>query len=129
MEQSKIRVTILWTVVMCGLGIHSLAGLLPLFWNETVAVSDSGTAPKGLLTFMMAITYLIPVCGILCVMYGNKRLYGIINVVLAAIVFLFNLFHMSELFMEFSIVQLPLLPVILIVSGILCTESWRLMKK
>ncbi len=128
MEQSKIRVTILWVVVMCGLTVHSLADLMPLFWSEPVAISDSGAAPSGLLAFMMTVTYLIPVCGILCTLYGNKRFCGITNVVLAAIVFLFNLFHMSELFMDFSIVQLPLLPVILIVSGILCTESWKLMK-
>lgn len=128
MEQSKIRVTILWVVVMCGLTVHSLADLMPLFWSEPVAISDSGAAPSGLLAFMMTVTYLIPVCGILCTLYENKRFCGITNVVLAAIVFLFNLFHMSELFMDFSIVQLPLLPVILIVSGILCTESWKLMK-
>jgi hypothetical protein len=113
---------------MCGLTVHSLADLMPLFWSEPVAISDSGAAPSGLLAFMMTVTYLIPVCGILCTLYGNKRFCGITNVVLAAIVFLFNLFHMSELFMDFSIVQLPLLPVILIVSGILCTESWKLMK-
>lgn len=128
MEQMKVRISILWTVVMCGLAVHSLADLLPLFWNEIVAVSDIGTAPAGLLTFMMTVTYLIPVCGILCAMYGNKRPYGVINAVLATLIFLFNLFHMSELFMGFSIVQLPLLPVILIVSGILCMESWKLMK-
>lgn len=126
---SKIRISFLWVMVMCGLTAHSLADLMPLFWSEPVAISDSGAAPEGLLTFMMAITYLIPVCGILCIMYGNKRLYGIINVVLAAIVFLFNLFHMSELFIEFSIVQLPLLPVILAASGILCFESWKSIKK
>lgn len=128
MEQFKIRVTILWVMVMCGLTVHSLADLMPLFWSEPVAISDSGAAPSGLLAFMMTVTYLIPVCGILCTLYGNKRFCGITNVVLAAIVFLFNLFHMGELFMDFSIVQLPLLPVILIVSGILCTESWKLMK-
>lgn len=36
---------------------------MPLFWNEPVAISDSGTAPAGLLTFMITVTYLIPVCG------------------------------------------------------------------
>lgn len=51
-----------------------------------------------------------------CAMYGNKRPYGIINIVLASIVFLFNLFYLSELFIEFSIVQIPLLPVILIAT-------------
>lgn len=129
MEQMKIRISILWVMVMCGLAIHSLADLLPLFWNETVAVSDSGTAPAGLLTFMMTVTFLIPVCGILCAMYGNKRSLGIANAILATLMFLFNLFHISELFTGFCVVQLPLLPVILAVSGILCAQSWKFMRK
>lgn len=129
MELSKIKIAILWVMVMCGLTIHTLADLLPLFWNETVAVSDSGAAPAGLLTFMMTVTYLIPVCGILCALYGNKRPCCTANAIVATIMFLFNLFHTSELFTRFSIVQLPLLPVILAASGILCFESWKSIKK
>ncbi len=129
MENSKIRILFLWVMVMCGMTAHSLADLMPLFWNEPVAISDSGAAPAGLLAFMMTVTYLIPVCGILCILYENKRLCGIANAVLATLVFLFNLFHTSELFINFCIVQLLLLPVILAASGILCFESWKSIRK
>lgn len=129
MEISKIRISILWVMVMCGLTAHSLADLMPLFWSEPIAISDSGAAPAGLLAFMMTVTYLIPVSGILCALYGNRRPCSIANTVLATLMFLFNLFHTSELFNGFSIVQLPLLPVILVVSGILCLESWKSIKK
>ena len=55
------KIAILWVAVMCGLTLHSLADLMPLFWNEAIAISETGHAPEGLLTFMMSISYLVPV--------------------------------------------------------------------
>ena len=78
---------------------------------------------------MMSISYLVPVCGILLSLYGKTRSWNILNGLLATFILLFNLFHTCELFTDFSIVQLPLLPVILIVSAILCVMSWTLTKQ
>ena len=64
----------MWVMVMCGLTAHSLADLMPLFWSEPVAISDSGTASAGLFTFMMTVTYLIPVCGILCTLVSVAQI-------------------------------------------------------
>ena len=44
------KIAILWVAVMCGLTLHSLADLMPLFWNEAIAISETGHAPEGLLT-------------------------------------------------------------------------------
>ena len=129
METSKIKIIVLWVIVICGFALHTLADLLPLFWAESITVDATGNAPAGLLTFMMTVSYLIPVIGILCTLYGRSRPWYIGNVVLAALMFLFNLFHLGELFTGFSAVHLPLLPVILVVSGFLCMESWRFAKK
>lgn len=129
MENSKIKIAILWTAVMCGFALHSLADLLPLFWKADIAVDASGEAPAGLLTFMMAVSYLLPAAGILCVSFGRKRIWSMANAVLATAMFLFCLFHLSELFAKFDPVQLPVLPVILVVSGFLCFESWRVARR
>lgn len=129
MEISKFKITVLWVAVMCGLALHSLADLLPLFWNVNIAMDTSGTAPDGLLAFMMIISYLIPIAGILCTLYGNKRPCLMTNGILSAFMLIFNIFHLSELFMDFNAVQLPLLPVILTISIFLCRESWNLAKK
>lgn len=129
METSKTRITVLWVAVICGFALHTLADLLPLFWDESITVEATGNAPVGLLTFMMTVSYLIPVIGVLCTLYGRSRSWYIGNAVLAILMFLFNLFHLVELFTGFSAVQLPLLPVILVVSGFLCMESCRLIKR
>lgn len=128
METLKIKIVVLWVAVICGFALHTLADLLPLFWAENITIEATGNAPAGLLAFMMVVSYLIPVVGILCVLYGHSRPWRIGNTVLAALMFLFNLFHLSELFTGFSVVQLPLLPVILVISGILCMDSWKLVK-
>ncbi len=128
METLKVKIVVLWVAVICGFALHALADLLPLFWGENITVEATGHAPAGLLAFMMTVSYLIPVIGILCVLYGCRRPWHIGNAVLATLMLLFNLFHLSELFSGFSVVQLPLLPVALLVSGILCMESWKLVK-
>ena len=128
METLKIKIVVLWVAVICGFALHTLADLLPLFWGENITIEATGNAPAGLLAFMMAVSYLIPVIGILCVLYGCRSPWHIGNALLTTLVFIFNLFHLSELFIGFIVTHLPLLPVILVISGILCMESWKLVK-
>lgn len=110
---------------MCGFALHTLADLLPLFWSADIAVDASGAAPAGLLAFMMTVSYLLPVAGILCVLFGRGRTGRLANLVLSAVMLLFNLLHTGELLAEFNVAQLPLLPVIFIVSAFLFRESLR----
>ena len=58
---------------MGGFAIHSLADLMPLFWSEEISVSDAGAAPVWMLVFMMTLSYLIPVAGMLCVLYSSSK--------------------------------------------------------
>lgn len=125
--ERQTKITILWIVVMCGLAIHTLADLMPLFWAENIAISQDGEAPMGMLVFMMVITYLIPVVGILCTMFWNGRHGNMVNAILATIMALFNSAHCFEL-VDFNPVQLPLLPVAMIVSWILCVLCWKQVK-
>lgn len=128
METHKFKISILWVVSMCGLALHTLADLLPPFWNVNITMDTSGEAPNGLLAFMMIVSYLIPIAGILCTSYGYKRPWFITNCILATFMLFFNIFHLSEMFMDFNVVQLPLLPIILVVSIFLFRESWNLVK-
>ena len=125
--EKQTKITILWIVVMCGLAIHSLADLMPLFWSENIAISQDGQAPTGMLVFMTVITYLIPVSGILCTMFWSGRHGNMVNAILATIVALFNSAHCLEM-VDFNPVQLPLLPVAMIVSWILCVLCWNKVK-
>ena len=129
MEMIRFRVITLWITIMVGFTLHNLADVMPLFWNVDIVVEPSGTAPSGLLFFMMAVSYLIPVIGLLCISYMRKTFGAIINIVLAIFVLLFNLFHSSELFMNFNPVQLAILPVMDVLGILLTVDSIRLYKR
>ena len=129
MEMIRFRVITLWITIMVGLTLHNLADVRPLCWNVDIVVESSGTAPSGLLFFMMAVSYLIPVIGLLCISYMEKTFGAISNIVLAIFVMLFNLFHSSELFMNFNPVQLAILPVMDVLGILLTVDSIRLYKR
>lgn len=120
--ERQTKIAILWIVVMCGLTIHSLADLMPLFWGVNIAVSQDGNAPDALLVFMMTMTYLIPVLGILCVLFWNQRIGRKANAILSTVVALFNAAHCFEL-LDFTPVQVPMLLGNLVVSIVLCVIS------
>ena len=128
MGMIRFRVIALWITIMVGFTLHNLADVMPLFWNVDIVVEPSGTAPSGLLFFMMAVSYLIPVIGLLCVSYTRKAFGTMCNIVLAMLVMLFNLFHSSELFMNFNPVQLAILPVMDVLGILLVVDSVRLYK-
>lgn len=129
MENSTGKITILWVVIMVGFAMHMLADLIPLFWGTNIAIPDAtGEAPTGMLIFMVGLSFFIPMCGLLCMQYRNSKTMRVINLMLAAIMMLFNFFHVSELFTEFNPVQLLILPVMTIVGVYLFIFSLHLMK-
>lgn len=122
--QRETKVAILWIVMMCGYAFHTLADIMPSFWQESIAVSDSGVAPQGVMAFVMAVSYFIPVCGILLSAIIKSRWAITFNFILSLLMLLFNGYHSIEL-LEFSMVQVPILPVIFIINIILCFIVWK----
>ena len=128
MKKFGLRVTFLWVMIMAGFAIHSIADLMPLFWGVDVAISDVGATPVGMLVFMMAMTYLLPVVGMLCVLFSSRRLWLTVNAVLAVLTAVFCVFHMSELYAGFNPVQVVILPVMAVVGVLLAIDSISLLK-
>lgn len=116
MEVSKV--SFMWLVIMVGFAMHMLADILPAFWGASIAMPDAtGEAPTGMLIFMMALSFFIPMCGLLCMQYRRCNAMRVINLVLATVMMVFNIFHASELITEFNPVQLLIHPV-MVVAGI-----------
>ena len=112
------KVSFMWVVIMVGFAMHMLADMLPAFWGANIAMPDAtGEAPTGMLIFMMALSFFIPMCGLLCMQYRRCKAMLTINLVLAGIMMVFNIFHASELIVEFNPVQLLIHPV-MVVAGI-----------
>ena len=95
------KVSFMWVVIMVGFAMHMLADMLPAFWGVNIAMPDAtGEAPVGMLIFMMSLSFFIPMCGLLCMQYRRCKAMLTINLVLAGIMMVFNIFHASELIAE-----------------------------
>lgn len=130
METKISKVSLIWVIIMVGFAMHMLADMLPAFWGADIAMPDAtGEAPMCMMLFMIGIAFFVPMCGLLCMNYRNCKAMRIINLVLACIMMLFNIFHASELLMEFSPVQLLIHPVMMLLGVYLFVYSLRLVKR
>ncbi|MBR6048893.1 MAG: hypothetical protein IKP83_01875 [Bacteroidales bacterium] len=130
METKVSKVSLIWVIIMVGFAMHMLADMLPAFWGADIAMPDAtGEAPTGMLLFMMGMAFFVPMCGLLCMNYRSCKAMRVINLVLAALMMLFNLFHATELLTEFNPVQLLIHPVMAALGIFLFVYSLRLMKQ
>ena len=125
--EKETKTAILWIVLLCGNIFHTIADLLPLFWSQNIAIEDIGHAPMGIMVFMSIVCFLLPVCGVLLPILVKETWGTKLNFALSSLVLFFNIIHSTEL-LEFNPVQLPILPVILIVNIILCIHLWESIK-
>ena len=130
METRISKVSLLWVIIMVGFAMHMLADMLPAFWGANIAMPDApGEAPTGMLLFMIVMAFFVPVCGLSCMNYRSCKTMRVINLVLATLMMLFNLFHATELFAEFNPVQLLIHPVMAALGIYLFIYSLRLLKQ
>ena len=125
--EKKNRIILFWTLTILGFLSHSLADALPAFWGQSIA-AQPGPAPVGMMAFMVCLTYLVPVIGILLMVYGGKTA-KVINAVLACFVALFTLLHMSELLEAFNPVQLFIMPMMFVVALLMAIDSVKVCKE
>ncbi len=81
-----------------------------------------------MMAFMICLTYLAPVIGILLMVYGGKTA-KVINAVLACFIALFTLLHMSELFEAFNPVQLLIMPMMFVLALLMAVDSVKVCKE
>ena len=130
METKTSKVSLIWVIIMIGFAMHMLADMLPAFWGVNIAMPDAtGVAPMGMMLFMIGMAFFVPMCGLLCMNYRSGKTMRVINLVLAGVMMLFNIFHASELFMEFSPVQLLIHPVMVVLGIYLFIYSLRMVRQ
>lgn len=129
MEKSVFRTVALWGMITAGFLSHTVCDMMPLFWGGNVAVDQSGVMPQGMVMFMMALTYLVPVVGIVISLYSRCKTWHIVNFILAVIIALFSVFHASELLTLSNYGQLVILPLMIVVAVLLAVESYKMIKQ
>ena len=124
------KIITLWGLVLAGFLAHNIGDLLPIFWAVDVAVEHAEEAPVGMMAFMAIITYTLPAVGIATTMYGRGRGAALVNLILSAVMALFNVLHDGgQLIMAFNPVQVFVLPFVLCFSILLAVESFKWYKE
>ena len=109
MENKISKVSLLWVIIMVGFMAHIITDMLPVF--------------------MIGMAFFVPMCGLVCMNYRTSKTMRVINLVLACAMMLFNIFHISELFIEFNPVQILIHPVMVVLGIYLFIYSLRLVKQ
>ena len=97
-----------------------------MFWGKNMAVvATDGNVDQGMIVFMMTLSYLIPVCGILCMLWKAKAL-KVINAVLV------GLFNIAHAFMELpsdNASQYVIMPMMILVGIVLAWYSIKYVRE
>ena len=125
----NIKIIILWLTTVCGFACHSICDVLPMFWGKDMAVMDAnGNVDQGMIVFMMTLSFLVPCCGLLCMMF-RKNWTNYVNVALACIIALFNVAHLCMEIPSDNAGQYVILPLMVVVGFILAYQSVKAIKE
>ena len=125
----RTKIAVLWLLTTCGFVYHTLCDMLPMFWGKDMAIMGTdGNVSQGIIIFMMALSFLVPVCGIFCLM-SRKRYLQTVNAILALFVFLLNVAHAFMELPSDNAGQYVVMPTMILISFLLSRQSIECFKE
>ena len=119
----SIKISVLWLLTVCGFACHSICDVLPMFWGKDMAVAATdGHVDQGMIVFMMTLSFVIPACGVLCMLWKAKAA-KFVNAALAVLMALFNIAHASMELPSENAGQYVVLPMMIVVGIVLAWIS------
>lgn len=127
MEKRNQKILFLWLMIICGFACHTLTDILPMFWGKDMAmVATDGNVDQGMIVFMMTLSFLVPVCGMFCVLTDCRaKSLRVVNAVLAVVIGLFNVAHAFMELPSDNAGQYVVLPMMVVIG---CVLSWYSIK-
>ncbi len=130
---NKMKVVTLWVIFLFGMILHSLLGIFPLFWGESISMSQEQIAknPMQSSLYMMLFFFLIPMIIIVLTSFLETKWYRITNFVFSLLFSLMNVFHLFEHLGEspVDLHQIVLLTFVLISGIMLNIVSFKWLKE
>ena len=119
----------MWLLTICGFASHSICDVLPMFWGKNMAVAATdGNVDQGMVVFMMTLSFLIPACGVLCMMTKAKAA-KVINAVLAVLIGSFNIAHAFMELPSDNAGQYVVLPMMIVIGIVMAWNSIEYVKE
>lgn len=126
----KQNLAILWLIMISGVVAHTLLGMLPLFFGQSIAAEGAGEADVSAALWITLAMFLLPliIAMLLVTLKGNGLRWP--NLVIAALFLLLNLTHPLELIGSDSIPwhQLVLMLFMIVLNALLVKQSWHWLK-
>lgn len=124
-----IKICVLWLLTICGFACHSICDILPMFWGKNMAVAATdGNVDQGMIVLMMTLSFLIPACGVLCMLWKAKTAI-VINAILAVFMTLFNIAHAFMELPSDNAGQYIIMPMMIVIGLVLAGNSIRFVKE
>ena len=126
---NRTKVMMLWLVFLFGMTFHTLLSVMPVFWGQSVAITQEQIAanPIAPMMWMMLLTFLIPMITIALMTLIEAKWYRITNFVLTVLFTLINIWHLighaSETPVDLR--QIMLLTLVLISGIVLNIVSFK----
>lgn len=126
----KQNLAILWLIMISGVVAHTLLGMLPLFFGQSIAAEGAGEADVSAALWITLAMFLLPliIAMLLVTLKDNGLRWP--NLVIAALFLLLNLTHPLELIGSDSIPwhQLVLMLFMIVLNALLVKQSWHWLK-
>ena len=130
---NRMRVITLWIIFLFGMILHSLLGIFPLFWGESISMSQEQIAknPMQSSMLMMLSFFLIPMIIIVLTSFIETKWYRITHFVFTLLFTLMNIWHLIGHLSEtpVDIHQIVLLTFIFISGVMLNIVSFKWLKE
>ena len=122
----KVRIAVLWLMVMLGGLVHTIVEIMPIFWGDNVAAMPQNEAQMhGMMIFSACFFLTLPALGELCTLYGCRRWATIANAVLAGLMLLLNTAHPIMDLAGAPIAQWFILPVVFALNLLLFIDALK----
>ena len=130
---NRRNVVALWVVFLFGMVFHSLLAVMPVFWGQSIAMSQEQIAanPIDSSMWMMLLFFLLPMVVITVTVFIETKWYRVTNFVFTVLLTLMNVFHLVEHLGENPVDsrQIVLLTFVFIAGILLNFVSYRWMKE
>ena len=126
----RFKISVLWLLTVCGFACHSICDVLPMFWGKNMAiVATDGNVDQGMVVFMMTLSFLIPACGVLCMLDKRAKTAKVANAVLAVFIGSFNIAHAFMELPSDNAGQYVIMPMMIVIGVILAWQSIKYVKE
>ncbi len=130
---NRTKIVMLWTAFLFGMIFHSLLAMMPLFWGQSVAMTQEQIAAHPITPMMWVVLffYLVPMIFIVITSLTEAKWNRIANFVFSILFTLMNIWHLIGHAGESPVDgrQILLLTFVLISGIILNIVSYRWIKE